>query len=92
MNDWRVRAACRSVPAEMFFPEGRRNGDERAEQVVAALAVCRRCTVRRACARDALIRKSPHGVRAGVDLGENTNGRTLRDAEHRALRRIAEGA
>ena len=66
--DWQLEAACRALPAEMFFhPEGER-GSARAQREHRAKAVCAGCPVRRACASHALAVREPYGIWGG--LGE----------------------
>ena len=50
---WQRRAACRSLPPELFFPNVNAPGCE--EDVERALAVCQGCEVRPACLEFAIV-------------------------------------
>ncbi len=74
--DWRLRAACRVVDPELFFPFG--NTGPAILQIEEAKQVCRRCDVTDACLRWALESGQESGVWGG--MGED---------ERRALKRRA---
>ena len=66
--DWQLSAACRELPAEMFFhPEGER-GSARHNRERRAKAICAACPVRQSCASHALAVREPYGIWGG--LGE----------------------
>ena len=58
---WRVRAACRGIDVEIFFPET--DDDTEAE---AAKAVCEVCPVSQACLEHALVHREREGVWGGA--------------------------
>ncbi len=65
---WQAKAACRGPQSDVFFPpehvERREDRDGREE---AAKAICRSCTVRRACLDYALSIREPHGIWGGLN-------------------------
>ncbi|OBK49399.1 hypothetical protein A5656_28350 [Mycobacterium gordonae] len=73
---WRMLAACRHAPLEIFFP--RKTGVANAAE---AKAVCRTCHVSDECLRYAM----DHGERHGVWGG-------LSEKERKKLRRAKRGA
>ena len=73
-REWRSRAACRDVDAELFFPVAEA-GPAYAAQVAQAKAVCAGCPVRAECLDEALAH-IPYGIAGG-----------LTEHERRALRR-----
>lgn len=75
--NWRVRAACRGVDPELFFPEPSDEPRVR-QQVAAAKAVCRSCPVREQCLTDAFERL-PHGVAGGMTEHERRRARAQRE-------------
>ncbi len=85
---WQVRAACRSVDPELFFPLAE-TGPVFEQQVGAAKAVCARCPVRRECLAEALER-IPCGVAGG--LTEQERRRLLRPSPRTARLRGREPA
>ena len=72
-TNWQVRAACRGVDPELFFPEPSDEPLVRT-QVAAAKAVCRRCPVRQRCLAEALER-IPYGIAGGLTAGERRRAR-----------------
>lgn len=66
--DWRRRAACRLMPAEMFFPVG--TSGMAVEEVNAAKQVCRECEVCGPCLEYALETRQEFGVWGGTDEDE----------------------
>ena len=66
--DWRRRAACRLMPADMFFPVG--TSGMAIEEVAAAKRVCFGCEVRTECLGFALETRQEFGVWGGVDEEE----------------------
>src|SRR5579884_3120123 len=60
VDHWRSRAACRHMPAEMFFPIG--SSGMAAEEVTAAKAVCAGCLVSGPCLDFALVSRQEFGV------------------------------
>ena len=67
-DDWRALAACRSVDANLFFPNG--SSGPAIGQVQAAKAFCRSCPVQRACLEFALETTQEDGVWGGKDETE----------------------
>ena len=66
--EWRQRAACRLMPADMFFPVGVTGAA--CEEVEAAKAVCRACEVAGDCLEFALRTRQEFGVWGGADEEE----------------------
>lgn len=64
-GDWRLVAACRDMPFDVFFPP-------RGEPTEPAKAVCRGCPSRADCLDEALATSSHHdfGVRGGTSTRE----------------------
>jgi WhiB family redox-sensing transcriptional regulator len=61
---WRLRAACRDMPAELFFPS---NGPLAEAQVLAAKAICDGCPVTAQCLDFALATRQEFGIWGGKD-------------------------
>ncbi|HEX5268153.1 MAG TPA: WhiB family transcriptional regulator, partial [Acidimicrobiales bacterium] len=66
--DWRRRAACRLMPAEMFFPVG--TSGMAIEEVASAKQVCGGCEVSGPCLEFALETRQEFGVWGGRDEDE----------------------
>ena len=66
--DWRQQAACRLMPAEMFFPVG--TSGMAIEEATAAKAVCGQCEVTEPCLTFALDSRQEFGVWGGKDEEE----------------------
>jgi WhiB family redox-sensing transcriptional regulator len=62
-NSWHLRAACRGLDPEIFYPVT----DEDAEE---AKAVCAECSVRQACLEHALAFREREGVWGGASERE----------------------
>lgn len=67
-DDWRALAACRSVDANLFFPNG--SSGPALGQLLAAKAFCRSCPVQRECLEFALDTNQEDGVWGGKDENE----------------------
>jgi WhiB family transcriptional regulator, redox-sensing transcriptional regulator len=62
VNDWRLRANCRGMDPDLFFPLSRTAPiDPRVK------AACRDCVVMRDCHDDAERRQEAWGIRAGIN-------------------------
>jgi len=59
ITQWRTWAACRGLPFEIFFPL-------RGESTKDAKSICSNCIVQLECLEDAIKRREPAGVRAGL--------------------------
>jgi WhiB family redox-sensing transcriptional regulator len=66
-SDWRRRAACRLMPAELFFPVGTAAA---VEEIESAKAVCADCAVAPECLEFALTTRQEFGVWGGLDEEE----------------------
>jgi WhiB family transcriptional regulator, redox-sensing transcriptional regulator len=66
--EWRRYAACRLMPAEMFFPVG--TTGMALEDVAEAKGVCAQCDVRSACLNFALDTRQEFGIWGGTDEDE----------------------
>lgn len=78
-GEWRQRAACRSLDPDLFFPIG--STGTAADQIEAAKAVCRSCSVRTECLEFALATNQEAGVWGGTSEEER---RALRAGGTRA--------
>jgi WhiB family redox-sensing transcriptional regulator len=79
---WRSRAACRTLPPELFFPLGELE-EEAVGQAEEAKAVCAECPVRTACLEFALATNQPYGIWGGANASERRSIRRRRMAERR---------
>ena len=66
--EWRKRAACRLMPADMFFPVG--TSGMAVEEAQAAKTVCVQCEVTEPCLAFALDTRQEFGVWGGLDEEE----------------------
>lgn len=71
--DWRVRAACRNVDPELFFPTAT-VGLALAAEERRALSVCAGCPVLAAC-RSWAVAELPHGIAGGLTEDERRRAR-----------------
>jgi WhiB family redox-sensing transcriptional regulator len=78
-GSWWVRAACRGMGPELFFPHGERD-DEAAEQIAAAKAVCAGCRVRLHCLVYGLGTNPEGGIWGGLAPTELASMRRARRA------------
>lgn len=86
-DDWRARAACRSVDANLFFPAG--STGSALDQIQAAKAFCRACPVQRDCLEFALETNQEDGVWGGKDETERRRlRREWRQARKQVGRRV----
>jgi len=69
--EWRRHAACRLMPAEMFFPVG--TSGMAVEDLAAAKAVCGQCEVNAACLDYAVETRQEFGIWGGTDEDERRN-------------------
>lgn len=76
---WQKGAACRSYPAEMFFPATDAPGAAKPAKLI-----CSACPVREDCLSFALETAQSEGVWGGMDAGERRRlRRRLRDRARR---------
>ena len=68
IENWRERAACRTLDPEIFFPSGSTRDVERQKR--AAKAVCAPCPVVASCLAEALRFDSVDGVWGGMTAYE----------------------
>jgi WhiB family redox-sensing transcriptional regulator len=61
---WRLEAACRELPTELFFPIG--HGPRAQAQTKVAKEICRDCAVRAQCLAYALATNARYGVFGGL--------------------------
>jgi WhiB family redox-sensing transcriptional regulator len=87
MNDWRLEAACRDLPGELFFPIGTLGVNRSGTESDAAKAVCATCPVTATCLTWALDTNERHGVWGGLDEDERE---TLRRQARQDVRKVAE--
>ena len=81
-QDWRARAACQELPAELFFPAGELE-EQAVEQAEEAKAVCGECPVKTACLEFALATNQPYGIWGGANASERRSIRRRRQAQRR---------
>jgi WhiB family redox-sensing transcriptional regulator len=74
-EDWRIRAACRHMNPELFFPEG--TTGPALEATGLAKQICGTCPVRARCLDWALGNSPAFGIWGGLSEGER------RDLRHR---------
>ena len=74
--EWRSYAACRLMPAEMFFPVG--TTGMAVEDVAEAKGVCTHCEVRSACLNFAIETRQAFGIWGGTDEDERREMARLR--------------
>jgi WhiB family transcriptional regulator, redox-sensing transcriptional regulator len=67
-RDWRLRAACRFIDPELFFPIS--NSGPSLNQVTMAKTVCTTCEVRPACLAFAVRTRQIHGIWGGMTEDE----------------------
>ena len=79
--EWRRLAACRLMPAEMFFPVG--TTGMAVEDVAEAKGVCAHCEVRASCLSFAIDTRQEFGIWGGTDEDER---RELARRHRRAAR------
>ena len=70
IDDWRERAACQAVTADLFFPIGR-TGDA-LDHIEAAKRICLSCPVQAQCLRFALETNQEAGIWGGTSEEERT--------------------
>ncbi|WP_306372233.1 WhiB family transcriptional regulator [Mycolicibacterium cosmeticum] len=67
---WRLRARCRGMSADIFFPPDHESRVRRAEREEAAKRICRACAVQAKCFDHAVKNVEPHGIWGGTTPGE----------------------
>ena len=80
-DQWRLRASCRSVDPDLFFPVG--STGLALEQIAEAKAVCTMCAVQQECLEYALATNQDSGVWGGTSEEER---RQMRRARQRLLK------
>jgi WhiB family transcriptional regulator, redox-sensing transcriptional regulator len=70
---WRVDAACKYLPTELFFPIG--HGPRAQAQTSVAKAVCKACSVRAQCLDYAMAANAQYGVFGGLSEEERREAR-----------------
>ena len=68
IDDWRELAACRDTDPDLFFPVG--STGPAVDQIAAAKAVCRQCSVVSACLEFAMATNQESGVWGGTSEEE----------------------
>lgn len=71
VGDWRLRAACRGMDTELFFPISEMETNKRRERVPTEMAkkaikVCDSCTVQGPCLEEALQEEKQFGIWGGL--------------------------
>jgi WhiB family transcriptional regulator, redox-sensing transcriptional regulator len=80
-EDWRLKAACRPLDSDLFFP----NREAYRSEVARAKAVCGECQVRAACLQAAMDGRETVGIWGGLTPQE-------RAKLHRRNRRVRDDA
>ena len=66
-NDWRLRAACRTLDPDVFFSsDSFEHKQDKEEREIQAKAVCARCDVRAECLDYALRAGERYGIWGGL--------------------------
>ena len=65
---WRAASACRDTDPDLFFPVG--TTGTALEQIKAAKAICKECTVRAECLEYALVNNQESGIWGGTSEDE----------------------
>ena len=86
-QNWRLRAACRDVDSELFFPEGNRG--PALESMARAKQICAACPVRARCLDWALTHGAHHGVWGGRTEDERRSLRLTPSVPHPPVRKSA---
>ncbi len=68
--DWQLRARCRDLPVDHFYPRFGLRGHERRKVEANAKAICHGCPVRIDCRTHALRVREPYGVWGGLTAHE----------------------
>ena len=84
-QNWRLRAACRDVDSELFFPEGNRG--PALESMARAKQICAACPVRARCLDWALTHGAHHGVWGGRTEDERLSARVTSSVPYPRVRR-----
>lgn len=61
-SEWRLRARCRGLPPDTFYPPDKERRSARRERELRAKKICLTCPVVEQCRRHALDTQEPHGV------------------------------
>jgi WhiB family redox-sensing transcriptional regulator len=61
-TDWRIRARCREIGTDVFYPES----SEDTEMVDAAKSICEVCPVKPQCLEEALDTREVYGIWGGT--------------------------
>jgi WhiB family transcriptional regulator, redox-sensing transcriptional regulator len=75
MNRWAPRAACRSVPTDMFFGTEFERTKVRVEREKEARAICAVCPVADPCRRYAIDTRQAAGIWGGLDEEERKSAK-----------------
>ncbi|WP_097211677.1 MULTISPECIES: WhiB family transcriptional regulator [unclassified Rhodococcus (in: high G+C Gram-positive bacteria)] len=73
--DWQLRARCRNMDTNLFFPRDDEGRGARARRERVAKAVCARCPVLQTCRLHAFRAREPFGVWGGTTEGDRTRSR-----------------
>lgn len=61
-EEWQIRARCRGMPTNIFYPSGDETRTVRLKREDAAKKLCRSCPVRSPCLQYAIETREPHGI------------------------------
>lgn len=75
---WQLNAACRGLPASIFYPSDGERGSRRLRRELYAKRICAECPVIADCLRHAINWPETHGIWGATTPPERTN-RIVRD-------------
>lgn len=74
-DKWRVKAACKGMNTDVFFPKrGLASGMNSLAIVAKSRLICAGCTVRKECLNFALENRIQHGLYGGISPGDRRSG------------------
>jgi len=68
--DWQQRGLCREVDSEVFFYEDQERGDNKADRIAKARAICNACPVTKECFDFSIRTSQSHGMWGGLTEDE----------------------
>ncbi|RYE40157.1 MAG: WhiB family transcriptional regulator [Hyphomicrobiales bacterium] len=90
-QNWRLRACCRFLGFETFYPPDRETVGEKSRRERAARNICAVCPVLEPCRDHALRNKEEHGIWGGLTASERRGRRDVRSAHSSSLDCLDQG-